>query len=266
MPGSSPATYVRLLDADPELGRDIPRNLFVTARRRIVAPVLELPAGAWTPAGRDTLPHNPFGALLLEGLVIRQVSIAGRPAAQLMGECDLLDPWCASPGQLPAPVTWNVAAPTRLAILDDHFLVAARKWPRLLSRLFDRAAQRFARQAAHQAICQLPHIHQRIVALFWHLADSWGRVSGAGVVIRLTLTHETIGRLVGAQRPTVTLALKELGRDGLLTRRTDGAWLLHASSMETLLPAADHRPPAAGVQRGAGASRGSRVALPAARS
>lgn len=265
MAESSTAPYVRLLDAAPELGRDIPRGVFVAARRRIVAPVLELPTGRWTPAERETLPHNPFGALLLEGVVIREVRIAGRPAAMLMGECDLLDPWCATPGQLPADVTWTVAAPARLAILDDHFLVAARTWPRLLSRLFDRAAHRFARQAAHQAICQLPHIHQRIVALFWHLAETWGGASGTGVVIRLTLTHEIIGRLVGAQRPTVTLALKELARDGLLTRRADGAWLLHGESMAVLQPAPDEPPRVTAAQRGTRAKAGSKAAVPVGR-
>ena len=55
-----------------------------------------------------------------------------------------------------------------------------------------------------------------------------------GVVIPLQLTHETLGRLIGARRPTVSLALKELDGDNLLERRADGAWLLHYEALERL--------------------------------
>jgi hypothetical protein len=35
-----------------------------------------------------------------------------------------------------------------------------------------------------------------------------------------------IGQLVGAQRPTVSLALRRLADDGSVTRTPDGGWLL----------------------------------------
>jgi Crp-like helix-turn-helix protein len=55
-------------------------------------------------------------------------------------------------------------------------------------------------------------------------------VGPSGVVVPLELTHEALGHLVGARRPTVTLALSELGRQGAVTRRADGAWMLRADS------------------------------------
>ena len=48
------------------------------------------------------------------------------------------------------------------------------------------------------------------------------------------LTHETLGRFVGARRPSVTLAMGQLADDGLITRRDDGAWVLPPRSQEVL--------------------------------
>ena len=48
----------------------------------------------------------------------------------------------------------------------------------------------------------------------------------SGVVVPLSLTHELLGRLVGARRPTVSLALKALIDRGALVRRQDRSWLL----------------------------------------
>jgi hypothetical protein len=44
-------------------------------------------------------------------------------------------------------------------------------------------------------------------------------------MLPLALTHETLGGLVGARRPTVTLALRELTERGALVHQSPG-WLL----------------------------------------
>ena len=41
----------------------------------------------------------------------------------------------------------------------------------------------------------------------------------------MALTHETLGGLIGARRPTVTLALRKLSEDGSVLRQESG-WLL----------------------------------------
>jgi hypothetical protein len=69
-----------------------------------------------------------------------------------------------------------------------------------------------------------------------------------GVVVPVRLTHEMIGRLVGAHRPSVTTALTELGRTNRIRRLPHG-WLLLGD------------PPAAPVPD---VSRGRRAALRAA--
>jgi hypothetical protein len=43
------------------------------------------------------------------------------------------------------------------------------------------------------------------------------------------VTHETLGRLVRAQRPSVTRALNQLTARGALSRAIDGTWRLHGA-------------------------------------
>ena len=52
------------------------------------------------------------------------------------------------------------------------------------------------------------------------------KVTPAGVHVELGLTHEQLGRLVGARRPSVTTALGALRAAGLLDRTGDGYVLL----------------------------------------
>jgi hypothetical protein len=89
-----------------------------------------------------------------------------------------------------------------------------------------RASRRAERLAVHQAISQLPRVEQRVLTVLWYLAERWGRVTADGVVVALPLSHGALGRIVGARRPTVSLAVKELVSQDLLARRADGAWLL----------------------------------------
>jgi Crp-like helix-turn-helix domain len=46
------------------------------------------------------------------------------------------------------------------------------------------------------------------------------------VAVPLRLTHETLGSLVSAERPTVSLALKRLSERRVLAREDD-LWVLH---------------------------------------
>lgn len=114
---------------------------------------------------------------------------------------------------------------TRLALLGRDVVFAARRWPGLASALQLRAAQQADRLAAQLVICQLPRVDQRLLSLLWLLAESWGRVTPAGTALPLKLTHEALGALIGARRPTVTLALRELTERGAIVRQNEG-WLL----------------------------------------
>jgi len=154
--------------------------------------------------------------------------VADHVSAELLGPGDLLRPWMAgdTTGLLPVKAVWSILAPVTVAVLDRRFAAEAARYPEVTSALFDRFAERSLRLATTQAISQLTRVDRRLKALFWHLAERWGRVCGDGVLVPLPLTHRILGRLVGARRPTVSTALSELTERGDLMRRQDGTWLL----------------------------------------
>jgi hypothetical protein len=104
-------------------------------------------------------------------------------------------------------------------------LVAAHRWPRIVAALHLRVGEQAERIVTQLAICQLPRVDQRLLALMWLLAESWGQVTPSGTTLPLALTHDALGRLVGARRPTVTLALGQLTARGAIVRQ-DRGWLL----------------------------------------
>ena len=95
-------------------------------------------------------------------------------------------------------------------------------------------ARRVHSLALHLAVCHMRRVDTRLLVILWHLADRWGRVEPDGVHVPLRLTHQSLGRLVGAQRPSVTTALKQLGETDQVMRREDGTWLLTGEPPDAL--------------------------------
>jgi CRP/FNR family transcriptional regulator, cyclic AMP receptor protein len=218
---------VRILDADPGLGQALDAEERALAARYAVAEVLRLEPGPWD-AGRVDPEPGRLGLLVLEGLIKREVRIAGSECAELLGEGDLLRPWDGdSGGFTQVGGGFEVLEPTRIALLDRRFAAAAGRWPELVDAILGRCVARSRALAFHMALSHLNRVNVRLLALFWHLADRWGRVGTAGVIVPLQLTHRTLAQLVGAQRPSVTTALGALAEERRVTRRPDGSWLLH---------------------------------------
>ncbi|HXE45788.1 MAG TPA: Crp/Fnr family transcriptional regulator [Conexibacter sp.] len=247
-PAASPAQRtIHLLDYDPLLAASLRPERRAEAHASAQATLVEVPRGARTAAeltgGRDVL----YGVLLLDGLAHRTLVLDDVASSQLLGPGDLvrvIDDDAASALVLTA-TRWTVIEPLAVALLDEHFLLTVRRWPELVAALFERLAAQEQRREIHHALLQLPRVEDRVHALLWLLAERWGRVTPRGVVLRLRLTHELLGQLVGAKRPTVSLALKELEARGALHRRADGAWLLE--QRWTREPSADIRSTSDGV-------------------
>jgi hypothetical protein len=165
-----------------------------------------------------------FAAYIVRGMLLQSVQLADQPALRLLGPGDVLSLSGDGP-PLFADSSCTAAAPTELAMLGNEVLLAAHRWPRIVAGLHTRLAQQGERLAIQLAICQLPRVDQRVLALMWLLAESWGTVTLHGTRLPLTLTHDSLGGLVGARRPTVTLALRELTDRGSIIRQSDG-WLL----------------------------------------
>jgi CRP/FNR family transcriptional regulator, cyclic AMP receptor protein len=223
-----------LFDIDPELADRLDASQRAEARARAIVAVAELAAGPWSPESLAGASARPFALMVVDGLLVRELLLAGSTATELLGPCDIVATCPPEDAMLPAELQWSVPQTARVAVLDDRLLQILRAWPAVGRMLLDRAARREARLSAHRAIAQLPRVDQRLLAFFAHLAERWGRVAPAGVVVPLHLTHETLGRLIGARRPTVSLALKDLTGDHLLERRDDGSWLLRYEAFERL--------------------------------
>jgi CRP/FNR family transcriptional regulator, cyclic AMP receptor protein len=227
---------VRVLEEDPELGADLDRHVVADATRELIAPAVEV---TWTTRNAQWGFANEsvrLGLLVIEGLLVREVNVLGTRSAELLGVGDLLRPADVD-GELSLPVraevTWTALAPLRVAALDEVFLGAACRYPAVLARLTARAIARAKVLALHDAITNLRHVETRLLVQFWHLAERWGRVGRDGVTVQLPLTHELLGKLVGAARPSVTTALGNLAARGLLTREGD-AWRLSHESRHAL--------------------------------
>lgn len=219
--------FVRVLEEDPELAAGLDPTSMQLATRHAIAAVEIVSPGTWVP----TFPADGgggLGLLVLDGLLMRDIAIAQATCTELIGRGDLLRPWDWERDVLTIKptVSWTALQPVRLAVLDRRIAAVMGRWPELMSAIVGRAVRRSFELATKQATSHMTRVDARLELLFWGLADRWGRVGPDGVVLELPLTHQVLGRLVGAQRPSVTTALSDLSRRGLIERREDGAWIL----------------------------------------
>lgn len=228
----SPVCHV--LREDPELADAIPAEYRAQAIEECTAPELRLQPGRW--GGRGSLGfRGGIGVLVLGGLMVRRVGIEGRFGAELIGEGDLLRPNEESVSPLlPLTTDWSIILPTRVAALDREFEQRLAQYPELGRCLIARALLRSKNLSVNMAIVHQARVDVRLHMLLWHLAARWGRVRSDGTVLRLRLTHAVLADLVAARRPTVTTALSELAKRGLV--RTDGeTWVLSGEAPGDLL-------------------------------
>jgi CRP-like cAMP-binding protein len=212
---------VSVLDFDPGLAELVPSDQRAHARQTTSTALVQFPSGPWREPDATLLrARGGYGLLVLDGLLLRRVEVAGRHAAELLGPGDLLRPWQheGETSTLELSWTWRVVAPTKAAVLDQRWSGRAANWPQLGAELAGRALSRAMRLVVTMAIAQQPKLDIRLWMLFWELADRYGRVHSDGVHLDLPLTHEVLSHLAGARRPSVSGALTRLADDGRLVR------------------------------------------------
>ena len=218
-----PPARIPLLQADADIGR------YLTADERAAAETLTVPTVTLETGPvdiRELLDRNAcFGALVLSGMLVAHLRVGEQAGMRILGPGDVVSGGTTPASMLLVDSGNRAVSTTQLAMLGKDVLVGAHRWPRLVAGLHARTADQIERVAVQLAICQLPRVEDRLLALFWLLAEQWGRVTPGGTVLPLALTHETLGALVGARRPTVTLALGELSDRGAVLRQ-GRAWLL----------------------------------------
>jgi hypothetical protein len=214
------------------------------ARQVATARVVTLEAGEQPLQLWWGTPLGGPGLLILSGLVAREVHVADRTATELLGAGDLIRPWDYDAHEpVPCQVVWRVLAAADAALLDDGFAERLRGWPALADALTGRVVQRAQALAVQQAIAAHPRVDMRVAMLLWHLAGRWGVIQGDGSIrIRLPLTHRLLGELVGAERPSVSVALGRLARSGLVSREGPD-WCLRGTVDEHAHAACEPVPP-----------------------
>ena len=226
---------VRVVDALPEIGDGLDSAQLRMARRHLVAPLVEVTGGIWRPSRELEGEPAELGLLVLEGLLMRDVVIGETLATELVGRGDILRPREQDGQDAPIPfdIVWHVVEPARIALLDREFARAAGHWPEVIEAIVRSAVGRAKTLAITLAVSHLRHVDARVLVLMWYLADRWGKVRPDGIHVPVRLTHNALGRLVGAQRPSVTTALRQLADAGRVTRADDGTWLLHGDPPES---------------------------------
>jgi len=212
-----------LLDLDPDLGRGIERHYWESARHATRANLAHVDHGAWTMPNDVAGAGNIIGLIVDDGMISRETALGDHVVFELLTPGDVLMLPAGAPDDLAVggPVGLAALSRVRLIVLGRPFIHAAMHWPVLLTNLHRRLEAQRRRLAVQGLAAHLPRAEDRVLLTLWLLADRCGRVTPDGIVLPLSLTHEVLGRLAAARRPTVTLALQTLETADFVRRRSN---------------------------------------------
>ena len=228
------STYRYLLDLDVDLAEELDRGLRLVARPSATAMTFDAEVGEVNLADRLATAERGPGVLVLQGVLALNVRVGDRIASELLGPGDLLEPSGRYEEELfHRAVGWRALVSMRFALLDAGFAERIRPWPQIMQALLRRSERRTRSLNVQRAIASQPRLEARLALLLWHLAGRWGKVEPGGIRLPLPLTHQLLGRLVGAERPSVSHALARLSRASLVTGHGD-EWHLYGNIEEQL--------------------------------
>jgi CRP/FNR family transcriptional regulator, cyclic AMP receptor protein len=244
VPGPWPARHVArerqagtnryLLDLDSDLADELDLRLRLVARPAATALTAELEPGVVELARWLAEAAPGPGVLILEGVLAGHVRVGDRTVAELVGAGDLIQPVGRSEDEIVGcEVNWRALVPCRVAVLDGAFAERVQPWPQISRALLRRSGRRTRALNVQRAITAQPRLEVRLALLLWHLGSRWGKVEPGGIRLPIPLTHQLLGRLVSAERPSVSHALARLANAGLVTGHGD-EWHLHGSLPERL--------------------------------
>jgi CRP/FNR family cyclic AMP-dependent transcriptional regulator len=229
-------TAISIVEADPDLADLLEPREVERARREALTRVQRLSPGQWDAAAAQEPAEHHRGFLIIDGLLSRTVDVLGKRCVELVGHGDVMRPWRwdEDGSHVRAEIGWTVLEETRLAVLDHELVLRIVPWPQLGLELFNRGTRRAHHLAVALAIAHHQRVDHRLLLTLWHLAERWGRVTRDGIVVPLPLGHQRLADLVGASRQSVTTALGGLSREGLISRRDAGEWVLHGDPPDEL--------------------------------
>lgn len=199
-----------------------------------LAPVLGVGDGARLPAREIDVGRGMAGAqklarlgapsVVMEGVILRTVTLGVRTSAALYGVGDILPAAQAEP--VPFTAATRALTPARLVAIDDRVTAAIAADPALADALAARVSRHNDLLALLSVLTQLVSIEERLHVLLPHLAERWGTVTSDGVVLPAFLSHTVLAALVGVRRPSLTTAIASLAENGLFNRLPDRRWLV----------------------------------------
>jgi CRP/FNR family cyclic AMP-dependent transcriptional regulator len=232
-PSNRPSSYQYLLDLDVDLAEEFDVRMRLVARPATAAITFEVDSGEVKLAEWLSVATPGPGVLVLAGVLAVNVRVGDRVASELLGPGDLVEGGEHEEVLLACDMGWRALMPMRFAVLDTAFTERVRAWPQIMQALVRRAEKRTRSLNVQRAIACQPRLDVRLTLLLWHLAARWGRVEPGGIRLPLPLTHQLLGRLVGAERPSVSHALARLARAELVTGHGD-EWHLHGNLEDQL--------------------------------
>jgi hypothetical protein len=227
------SSYQYLLDIDLDLADELDVRMRLVARTAVTAMTFESDVGEAMISEWLAKAQPGPGVLVLDGVIALNVRVGDRIAAELVGAGDVLTPWHDEDELLVCDLGGRALVPTRLALLDAAFMERVSPWPQLTYALLKRIGGRTRRLNVQRAIAAQPRLEVRLALLLWHLAARWGKVEPGGIRLPLPMTHQLLGRLIGAERPSVSHALARLAAAGLVTGQ-GAEWHLHGSLEDQL--------------------------------
>jgi CRP/FNR family transcriptional regulator, cyclic AMP receptor protein len=230
----SPVAFVRVLEADADLGAGIEKGHWDLAVGQAVAPVLEFERGPWDYRPPPDL--GGLGALILDGLILLRIHAGARGHIELLGQGDVISPWVDIQAELNVPfeVSARAASDVRIALLDRRFALRTARWPEIHARVLERLVLRSRMLSLQSAINSLPRIEERVELTLWQLGSRLGRMTPDGIVLRLPITHAQLAEIVSAQRPSVSVAISRLEARGRVARTARHDWVLRGEAPTTL--------------------------------
>jgi Crp-like helix-turn-helix domain len=229
--GARPNT-VLLLDVEPDLGRGIESQDWEVARQSTRAILRRIGRGecALPASGCDI--DNVIGLIVSDGVMSREVALGDHVAFELLtpGDVLLLPDAGIDDLDLGGRIILTALTTAELIVLGKSFIHAAARWPSLLTGLHRRLEAQRRRLAIQCLAAHLPRAEDRLLVTLWILADSCGRVTPDGTVLRLSISHEALGRLAAARRPTISLALRSLETAGCIQRGPNGRLTLGSAA------------------------------------
>ena len=123
---------------------------------------------------------------------------------------------------------------TLYSVSREEILRASQRNPELAIRLAQIAAERRRRLENRLRNLIFRTAHSRLAGLFLDLSEDFGVRASRGVIVNLKLTHKEMAALIGATRETVSFAVLDLRREGLILTESRRVIILDSDRLRAL--------------------------------